>query len=193
MKLSNKEKLFLKELLINKESINSIEDVLQEPSNQLLCELSNDAQLLLVARISNREVCFPIIEPGEVNQFTLLHYAFPHVVDIDDIHRHWRIKPLKETYLESPDTHWPIRSLSLSGALVPWSTNWHTSELERLKTQPLFICSPQSERIPIAVHTLIQREPNNLIVVFDAPTTQNLALKEFLLKHIFKNDVLCKK
>lgn len=185
MKLSKDEQLFLKELLIGEESLKDRVDAILEPSNQVLSQLSGHAQLLLVAKTQHREVYFPLIDPNEIEQLTMLHYAFPHVVDVRGIHRYWRITPEPDTYLESPSGRWPICSLSLSGAQLIQANNSDKPTLKSLMTDRLSIKTAQGERIPVTVNSATQRDFNTLVVVFDELTTQSPALKEFLCKCIF--------
>lgn len=190
MKLSKDEQLFLKELLIDEASLKDKRDVSSEPTNQLLCQLSSQAQLLLVAKMHNQEVYFPIIDINEIEQLTMLHYAFPHVVDVRGIHRYWRITPEPDTYLESPSGRWPICSLSLSGAQLIQANNSDKPTLNSLITDRLSIKTARGERIPVTINSATQRDFNSLVVVFDELTTQSPALKEFLCKCIFSNSFI---
>ncbi|CCQ12543.1 hypothetical protein PALB_34820 [Pseudoalteromonas luteoviolacea B = ATCC 29581] len=188
MKLSKEETLFLQELLEFHQGNDTIfinDDDVENVQVSLLKRLSKLAEISLIAKVKDKEICFPVESEVELQKLYELHYSTPHIVDIAGFHRHWRTTLESQAKIVTPtfNGHFSIHSLSLSGALIGdqrYSFDTIKAYLERQVVT--LIPHPDEDPISLFVSQVRPRDFGKFVLVFDELTQSSPTLKNFLLR-----------
>ncbi|MFC0118561.1 hypothetical protein ACFFK7_11635 [Pseudoalteromonas xiamenensis] len=192
MKLSKEESQFLHELLdIELEATTPILPEHQdEGSNELLRQVADHSELLIIARMQDKEICFPLSTPDDVKKLYDLHLDLPHIVDISGFHRHWRITPHRSVQLKSQQNahSYSLCSLSLSGALV-FEDRHNLKQLKNaLENNIAQVINATDEDIPVFISEVKARGKHLYAILFDELTESSPLLKNFLLQAFLKEE-----